>query len=123
MAANGKEEDNVIPTLLSVTEERDLDVQTTMFLSMLFDFLDVDLNAKESSISSYARIFESSSVNFRIEEKLTPDDWIPNSASKNEHDFTPESVKERVNKVIQWFNGKKTTTEYLRELKEGTDDE
>lgn len=116
MSANGQEEDNFIPKLLSISEQRNLDVQTAMFLSLLFDYLDVDYYGKKSSISSFSRIYNSKKVNINIETNLVPDDWIPNSASKNEHDFTPKGVKERIEKIHRWFNGEISTTDYLKEL-------
>jgi hypothetical protein len=116
MSANGNENDNYIPMLLSISESRNLDVQTAMFLSLLFDYLDVDYYGKKSTMSSFARIHESNTVNIKLETKLTKDDWYPNSASKNEHDFTPKGVKERVEKIHSWFNGEISTTDYLKEL-------
>lgn len=116
MSANGGEEDNYIPMLLSISEQRKLDVQTAMFLSLLFDYLDVDYNGKKSSISSFSRIHNSTTVNIKLEAKLTEDNWVPNSASKNEHDFTPKSVKNRIEKIHGWFNGEISTTDYLKEL-------
>ncbi|MEO6174405.1 MAG: DUF6602 domain-containing protein [Flavobacterium circumlabens] len=116
MSANGNDDDNYIPTLLSISESRNLDVQTAMFLSLLFDYLDVDYYGKKSTISSFARIHNSNTVNIKIENKLTKDDWYPTSASKNEHDFTPDSVRKRIHKINDWFNGEISTTDYLKEL-------
>ncbi|TDN95682.1 DUF6602 domain-containing protein [Sunxiuqinia elliptica] len=116
MSAKGGEDDNFIPKLLSISDKRNLDVQTAMFLSLLFDYLDVDYYGKKSSMSSFSRIYNSKKVNINIEANLVADDWTPNSASKNEHDFTAKSVKERIEKIHSWFNGEISTTDYLKEL-------
>jgi hypothetical protein len=114
--ANGNKEDNVIPVLYSIAEKRNLDIQTAMFISLLFDYLDVDYFGKKSTISSFARIYESQTAEIKLEAKLTSDDWIPNSGSKNEHDFSSKGVKERISKINDWFAGKVSTTDYLKDL-------
>lgn len=119
--ANGKETDNFIPTLFSISESKNLDVQTAMFLSLIFDYLDVDYYGKKATMSAFARLQTSDTVDIKIEAKITSDDWLPTSASRNEHDFTPDGVKNRIKKIHEWFNGEISTTDYLKELHKSND--
>ncbi|MBS1596068.1 MAG: hypothetical protein JST90_17280 [Bacteroidetes bacterium] len=113
--ANGKEEDNLIPQLFSISDRRKMDVQSAMFIATIFDYLDVDLNAKKSFISAFSRIYGARTVKYVIEAKLTDDTWIPSTKSNNEHDFTQESVKKRLSKLALWFAGKLSSHELLIE--------
>ena len=113
LPANGKETDNVIPTLLSVSDQRGIDIQTAMFIALLFDYLDVDYNAKQSTIKAFAQIYRSKTADIKVATKLAPDDWFPRTAAKNEHNFKQESIKNRLEKINNWINGNIPTTNFL----------
>ena len=121
--ANGKETDNVVPTLLSVSEQRNIDIQTAMFIALLFDYLDVDFNAKRSTIKAFAQIYRSKTADIKVETKLTSDDWFPRTAAKNEHNFEQESIKKRLQKINSWINGNIPSTEFLMSDKNDNDTE
>lgn len=107
--ANGNEKDNIIPVLYSLADNRQLDVQTAMFIATLFDFLDVDYPAKYYTQSSFANLYQSKTALVELETKLTSDDWIPRMANSNEHNFTQEGIKLHLKRVEEWFNGTLST--------------
>lgn len=107
---------NIVPHLFSVSEERGIDIQTTMFLVLLFSYLDIDYGAKRSMVNGFSKVYAADTARVNLEEKLTPDDWFPRTMSKNEHDGTQTKIKERLDKINSWFNGETTTTDYLRDL-------
>ncbi len=111
--ANGKESDNIIPALLSISDQRNIDVQTAMFIALLFDYLDVDYNAKKSTIKAFSQLHRSKTADIKVEIKLTPDDWFPRTASEHEHDFKQESIRKRLEKIDQWIIGDIPTTKFL----------
>ena len=111
--SNGNESDNMIPALISISDQRNIDIQTAMFIALLFDYLDVDFYAKRSTLKAFSKLHRSKTANIRIEAKLTSDDWFPRTAEENEHDFKQESIKKRLNKIDEWFSGSISTTEFL----------
>lgn len=111
--ANGNEADNVVPALLSISDKKNIDVQSAMFIALLFDYLDVDFNAKRSTLKAFSKLHRSRTADIKVEIKLTPDDWFPRSASSDEHDFKQESIKKRLQKIDDWFNGNISTTDFL----------
>lgn len=112
------ESGNIIPSLWSISDDNDYDIQTAVFLSKLFDFLDVDFRAKKSVLQSFSVLFNSSTFKVKKEIDLTSKDWVPRAASKNEHDFTQELIVKRLEKLDRWFAGEVSSVEYLRDLYE-----
>ncbi len=112
--ANDDETGNIVPWLYSISDQRQLDVQSAMFIAILFDYLDVDYNGKLSATSGFSRIYQSKTVSMKRERKLTPDDWIPRTASQGEHDFQQPSIRARLEKIGKWFTGELSTSEFIK---------
>ncbi len=111
-SANGNDSDHVIPILYSVSDKKGRDVQTAMFISILFNYLDTDYYSKTSSIWDYGK-FRDSTTEGKKECNLTADDWLPRTHRKDEHGHDKESVRNRVKKIKEWFSGAISTTELL----------
>lgn len=107
---------NIIPSLWSISDNNSYDIQTAVFIAKLFDYLDVDFHAKKSVLKSFSVLFNSSTFVVKKEADLTMDDWVPRAASINEHDFSQESIRERLDNLDKWFTGEVTSVEYLRDL-------
>jgi hypothetical protein len=113
--ANNNEGDNVIPALLSISDQRNIDVQTAMFIALLFDYLDVDYNAKQSTLKAFSKLHRSKTADIKIEVKLTNDDWFPRTAETSEHNFKQDTIKMRLKKIDDWFNGNISTTDFIKQ--------
>ena len=113
--ANGAETDNIVPALFSVADERDIDIQSAMFIALLFDYLDVDYYAKQSTAKAFSKLYRSETASVEFQTKLTEDDWLPRTASNNEHDFKQSSIKERLTMISDWFNGNISTSEFIKD--------
>lgn len=113
MLANNNDTDNLIPKLLSISDEKKTDIHTAMFIATLFDYLDVDLNANRSFLSAFSRLYRSRRIGIKVEAKLTSDNWVPSIRSKNEHDGTQLSIKKRFDRISGWFSGSVSTSELL----------
>ena len=111
-SANGNDTDNIIPILYSVSDKKGRDIQTAMFISILFDYLDIDYYAKKSTVWDYSKI-QDVNTDAKVECKLTADDWLPRTYSKDEHDYDKDSVRKRVQKIHKWFTGDISTTGLL----------
>ena len=122
--ANSDKTGNIIPTLFSASDKNGIDIQTATFMSLLFDYLDVESYAKKSSVWSFSRIVSPSS-NFKMERRLVSDDWFPQFRKENEHDGTQESIRQRLNLIDSWFSGEISTAtllgNQLRETKPAQD--
>jgi len=103
---------NIVPTLFSVFDRKGIDVQTATFLSLLFEYLDVQPYAKKSSVWSLAKIIGPTSQ-LKFELKLTADDWFPRSRREGEHNGDQKSIKRRVKTIDDWFSGEMSTSELI----------
>ncbi|HEY4196085.1 MAG TPA: DUF6602 domain-containing protein [Mucilaginibacter sp.] len=103
---------HIIPTLFSATDINGIDIQTATFMSLLFDYLDVESYAKKASVWNFSGIVGPSS-SFKTERKLVPDDWFPQFRKQNEHDGSQESIKKRLALIDHWFQGKVGTATLL----------
>jgi len=110
--ANKDKTGNILPTLFSISDNNGIDIQTASFLSLLFDYLDVDTHAKRSSVWNFPNII-GSSTNIKFEKKLTQDDWVPSFRKDNEHDGSQESIKRRLQTINAWFDGKISTSAFI----------
>lgn len=110
--ANPDKTGHIIPTLFSASDKNGIDIQTATFMSLLFDYLDVDTYAKKLSVWNFSRIVGPSS-SFKLERKLAPDDWFPQFRSKHEHDGSQGSIKKRLDLIDSWFSGKISTAQLL----------
>ena len=106
-----------IPTLWSIGNDSEFDIQTAVFLSMLFDFLDVDFYAKKSLFNSFKVLIGSSIITAKRELALTKLDWLPRTWTDREHERSDESIAERLSKIQDWFTGDLSTVEYLKDLR------
>lgn len=113
ISANGLNTDNVIPALVSISDQRETDIQTAMFLSLLFDFLDVDAVAKKSTSDAFGKIYRSITADLKLEAKLTQDDWFPQSHFNDGHDHSQESVRWRLSRIYKWLSGEMSTDSFL----------
>jgi len=116
--ADGDKNNNMIPSLFSVSDETGSDIQSAMFIASLFQYLDVDFHAKRSSLKGFSDLLKSETAHVKHEINLTNNDWAPSLSSPNEHDNTQPSIKARLAKISEWFGGRISTAEYVRQLED-----
>lgn len=101
---------NLLPILFSVSDSRGRDIQTALFLSHLFDYLDVDYYAKQSSFLNFHKI-STASTKVVLEKTLAPNDWFPRTLIG--HGTDQESIVERYKLYCNWFTGEIGTKNLL----------
>jgi hypothetical protein len=110
--ANEDKNSNIIPFLFSIADEKGMDIQTAVFISLLFDYLDVEPYAKKSSVWNFPKLLSESST-LKLERKLANDDWFPRSRGQYEHNGDQVSIKRRLDMFDDWFTGKISTNELI----------
>lgn len=113
---NGDPLNHSVPCLKSVSDDKELDIQTAMFLASLFRHLDVDFYSKKTTLKGFSKLLYASTITVKHEGYLADADWLPSLAQDNEHDFTKESVHRRLDYLRQWFDGEITNYDYINTL-------
>jgi hypothetical protein len=113
-SANSDGTGNMVPHLYSIEDENGLDIQTAMFMSLLFEYLDVETYAKKSSTWNVIERLNNSGK-LRTQTKLTSDDWAPSFASEEEHTQEQHSIRHRISTFEKWFNGQLSTEALIKD--------
>lgn len=111
-------DETIRPRLFSIhSSNKDLKVQTSSFFNELFYFLDVEKYSKKTNIS-YFRALDND-VLYKLELELYGKDWKPHVTFENEHQYTFETIWERVSDIINWKMGvysiQELTSKYFQE--------
>lgn len=102
---------NILPMLWSFRDTKGYDIQTAIFLSQLFGYLDVENFGKKSSIWNYRMLVNSSWI-VKKERNLAKDDWSPRFLGG--HNGDQKSIRERLHLFNKWFEGDVDTAEFIK---------